>query len=56
METQNVILSVIASIACLSLVFFLIHKNREDLKTINPDASDATEEIKKEQERNRDKI
>jgi hypothetical protein len=56
MEIKNALLLAIAMIVCTSLIIFLIYKNKADLKTFNPDASDATEELRNDQERKRDEI
>lgn len=56
METDQIILLVIAGIAMMALVVFLIWKNLKDRKQINPDAQDAVEELNMDQERNADKI
>ena len=56
METENIILIVITAIMVISLPVFIIIRNWNDLKKIRPGAQDATEEIRTDQERNRDKI
>lgn len=56
MEIKHIILIFLTIVATISIVYFLIRKNKADLKKIHPDARNAMEEIRKDQERNRDKI
>jgi len=56
MDTSNIIIIVIVGIAALALVIFLIWKNQQDKKTLNPDAEDSVEETITDKERRRDKI
>ena len=55
MESKNLALITFSVIACLCLIVFLIYQNWKDSKKINPNASDATEEIRNDQERDKDK-
>ena len=54
MDTANIIMIVVVGIAALALVIFLIWKNQQDKKTINPDAEDAVEETMMDQERRKE--
>ena len=56
METKNIIIIAVAAVVVIALLVFLIRRNREDIKSMNPDATDATEEVQADQERRRDKI
>ncbi len=56
METKNIILITVAAVAVIALLVFLIRRNREDIKSMNPDATDAPEEVHADQERRKDKI
>ena len=56
MGRQNIPVIVIAAIILAALVVFLIWKNRKDKKLLNPDAEDAVEETRMDQERKADKM
>jgi hypothetical protein len=56
MERNNIIILFLASIAVAALVIFLIRKNQKDKKLLNPDATDAVEETRMDQDRKADKI
>jgi hypothetical protein len=56
MDQNNVIILVVAGIAFIALVVFLIWKNNKDKKLLNPDAADSVEETHMDQERRADKI
>ena len=56
MQGKDMLIIVIAVIAALVLIVFLIRKNRDDIITLNPDAEDAVEEthgddVRKEEKR-----
>lgn len=52
---SETIIIVLISVAAAALVIFLIWKNNKDKKLLNPDASDAVEEVMGDHERRRDK-
>ena len=56
MGRQNIPVIVIAAIVLAALVVFLTWKNRKDKKLLNPDAEDAVEETRMDQERKADKM
>jgi hypothetical protein len=56
MPINDIILLVLVGAAVITVVGLLIWKNRKDRKAINPDAADATEEMRMDRERNHTKI
>ena len=56
MERNNIIILFLAGIAITALIIFLIRKNQKDKKMLNPNAEDAVEETRMDQERKADKI
>lgn len=55
MESKDILLLVIAGIVTVTLIIYLVRKNRNDIITMNPDAPDAVEETHGDQERRADK-
>jgi len=56
MEEVNIAVIVFVIIAALVLIFFLIRKNQKDKKSLNPDAQDAVDEEKTEEENKRERL
>ena len=52
---QNVTIAIVVAISVLIIVLLII-KNKKDRKVINPDAENATEEERGDEERRRDTI
>ena len=52
---QNITIAIVAAIAVLIIVLLII-RNKKDRKFINPDAQDATEEERGDEERRRDTV
>jgi short subunit fatty acids transporter len=52
---QNIIIAIVIAVSVL-IIALLILKNKKDRKVINPDAQDATEEQRSDEERKRDTI
>jgi len=55
MDTTTIITVILVGIAALSLIIFLIWKNKKDRKKLNPDAEDSVEETIMDQERNKER-
>jgi short subunit fatty acids transporter len=53
---NNMTVIMIAIIAAVALVVFLIARNQKDMKELNPDITDALDEEKMEQNNDRDRI
>jgi uncharacterized protein YoxC len=56
MEQNNITILVVAGIAFIVLVVFLIWENTKDRKLLSPDAADSVEETHMDQVRKSDKI
>jgi short subunit fatty acids transporter len=52
---QNIIIAIVIAVSVL-IIALLIIKNKKDRKVINPDAQNAVEEERNDEERKRDKI
>lgn len=55
MEKNTIRIFVITGLISVLLIWFLIRKNNRDRKSLNPDADDLINEIKNDQERDRDR-
>ncbi len=51
MDNMNIGAIVIVIIIALVVVFLLVRKNQKDRDELNPDAADAVEEVKNEQDK-----
>ncbi len=56
MDSRNILFLSIAILVALALIIFLVRKNRQDGKNIQPDADDLIEEIEADKERRREKL
>jgi hypothetical protein len=56
MEENKALILGIVGVAMAVLIVFLIWKNQKDKKAINPDAQDATEETRMDQERKSNRL
>lgn len=54
MDKMNILIIVV--IAAIALIVFLVWKNQKDRVKLNPDAPDAMEETRMDQERRKDKV
>lgn len=52
----NIIIIVLGSLLVLTVLIFLVWKNKKDKKLLNPDAQNSVKETKMDQERRKDKI
>lgn len=56
MENVNIPTIIFVILGALVLIFFLAKKNQKDKKDLNPDAQDAVEKEKTEQENERERL
>jgi hypothetical protein len=56
MENINTPTIVVVIILAVAIIIFLAVKNQKDKKELNPDATDAVEEEKTENEQHREKL
>ena len=56
MDSRNILFLSLVILVTLALLIFLIRKNRQDRKKLNPDADDLIEEVENDIERHKEKI
>ena len=56
MDSRTILFLSIAILVALALIIFLVRKNWQDGKNIQPDADDLIEEIEADKERRREKL
>ena len=56
MDSRNILFLSLVILVTLALLIFLIRKNRQDRKKLNPDAEDIMEEMETDKERRREKL
>lgn len=55
MEKNTILIFVITGLLAILFIWFLIRKNNRDRQSMNPDSQDLIDEIKNDQERDRDR-